>query len=336
MGNRQPTRADTCPDPALLSEAADWLITLRYGGDAPSAQADIDRWRRRSPAHAEVWARAEALRGVFAQVPGAIGKEVLQPPKRPDRRRGMGMLGALLMAAPAGWLAWRHMPWREWTADVATATGERKSMTLADGSRLVLNTATAVDIVFTAAERRVRLQAGEILVTTHADPSPTYRPFLVQTPQGTVRALGTRFSVRRLDAGTTRVSVFADAVEIQAADGASRVLRAGEQADFTAGRIGDGVAVENSAAFWEQGMFLAQNARLADVLAEMSRYRSGVLRCDPAVADLRVSGAISLGDTDAGLALLARSLPLRIEQTSRYWVTVVPASPAVANKSAGG
>jgi transmembrane sensor len=71
-------------------------------------------------------------------------------------------------------------------------------------------------------------------------------------------------------------------------------------------------------------MLLARNMRLADVVAEMSRYRSGVLRCDPAVAELRVSGAVSLADTDAGLALLARSLPLRIEQASRYWVTVAP------------
>ena len=324
MNSQQPTRAGTRLDPALLSEAADWMMTLRYGDDAQKAQASFNRWRQQSPAHADAWARAEATLGVFAQVPASIGKDAFQALQRPSRRRSIGMLGALLVAAPAGWLAWRHMPWREWVADVATATGERKPMTLADGSRLVLNTASAVDIVFTAAERRIRLQAGEILVTTHADPSPTYRPFLVQTPQGTVRAMGTRFSVRSLDESTTRVSVFEDAVEIRAVDGASRVLRAGEQIDFGAGRIGPEVPVENSAVLWEQGMLLARSMRLADIVDEMSRYRSGVLRCHPAVADLRVSGAVSLADTDAGLAVLARSLPLRIEQTTRYWVTVAP------------
>lgn len=325
MSSQQPTGAQARPDPALLSEAADWMMRLRYGDDARKAQANFNRWREQSAAHGEAWARAEALLGVFAQVPAGIGKEAFQAlQQRPSRRRGMGMLGALLIAAPAGWLAWRHMPWREWAADVATATGERRSMTLADGSRLVLNTASAADIVFTAAERRIRLQAGEILVATHADPSPTYRPFLVQTPQGTVRALGTRFSVRRLDERTTRVAVFEEAVEVRPVDGASRMLRAGEQVDFEAGRIGPEATVENSAALWEQGMLLARSMRLADVVAEMSRYRSGVLRCHPAVAELRVSGAVSLADTDAGLALLARSLPLRIEQTTRYWVTVAP------------
>lgn len=324
MTSQHPTRAETAPDPRLLSEAADWMMTLRYGDDAQEAQASFDHWRAQSPAHREAWARAEALMGVFAQVPTAIGKDALQALQRPDRRRGMGMLGALLVAAPAGWLAWRHTPWREWSADVATAIGERRSMVLADGSRLVLNTASAVDIVFTAAERRIRLQAGEILVTTHADPSPTYRPFVVHTPQGAVRALGTRFSVRRLDDRTTRVAVIEQAVEIRPANGASQVLQAGAQADFEAGRVGAEVAVEGSATLWEQGMLLARNMRLADVVAEMGRYRSGVLRCHPAVADLRVSGAVSLADTDAGLALLARSLPLRIEQTTRYWVTVAP------------
>lgn len=67
-------------------------------------------------------------------------------------------------------------------------------------------------------------------------------------------------------------------------------------------------------------MLLARNMRLEDVITEMARYRPGVLRCDPAVAELRVSGAISL--TDAGLALLASELPLRIEHYTRYWVMV--------------
>ena len=326
--HQQPQAA---PDPALLGEAADWVLALRYGGDAPKVKEDFEGWRRQSPAHAAAWSRAEALLGVFSQVPPAIGKDAFRALQRPGRRRALGALGPLLLlAVPAGWLAWHRRPWHEWVADVATARGERRAMTLADGSRLVLNTASAVDIVFSAAERRIQLRAGEILVTTHADPSPVERPFLVQTPEGTVRALGTRFSVRRLDDdGKTRVAVFEDAVEIRAADGATRVLRAGAQADFDAGRIGTDARAEESAALWERGMLLARNMRLADVLAEMSRYRSGMLRCDPAVAELRVSGAVSLADTDAGLDLLARSLPLRIERTTRYWVTVGPRpSPA--------
>ncbi len=320
----------TTPDTTLLKEAADWVMDLRYGGPAERDAEAFERWRQQSPAHGEAWARAEAVMGSFAQLPAGIGKNALgslQQQQRTRRRRSLQLLGALLVAAPAGWLAWRQAPWQEWSADVATATGERRTLQLADGTQLVLNTATAVDIAFTATERRVHLRAGEILVTTgHADPSPTHRPFTVQTAQGSVQALGTRFSVRQLDGaqGTSRVAVFEQAVQVHTDSGATRTLRAGEQADFTATAVQAAVPVDASAALWEQGMLLARGMRLADVLAEMARHRSGVLRCHPAVADLQVSGAIALGDTDMALALLERSLPVRVERLTKYWVTVGP------------
>lgn len=69
-------------------------------------------------------------------------------------------------------------------------------------------------------------------------------------------------------------------------------------------------------------MLYAEEMRLADVLSEIGRYRSGVLRCDPAVADLRVSGAFQLEDTDRVLAVLAQTLPVRLDARTRYWVTV--------------
>ncbi|ATE59654.1 FecR domain-containing protein [Thauera sinica] len=313
------------PDTALLEEAANWAMAFRYGTPTESERQAFDRWRRQSLSHDAAWARAEAVFHAFDQVPAGAGREALHSLGHGSgRRRSLRLLGALLVAAPAGWLAWRQSPWREWTADVATATGERRTLALPDGSRLVLNTASAVDIFFSAAERRIRLLAGEILVTTHADPAPAYRPFLVDTPHGAVRALGTRFSVRHLDRETCRVAVFQDKVEIRPLGGDARILRAGEQADFGTREVRQPVEVEASTALWEQGMLLARNMRLADVIAEMARHRPGVLRCDPAVADLRVSGAISLADTDAGLALLVRTLPLRIERNTRYWVTVAP------------
>lgn len=316
---------DEAADTALLSEAADWVLTLRYGDVGDKERRDFEQWRQRSPAHGLAWARAENVLGAFEHVPAEIGKNVLQAVPAMMRRRNLRLLGGLLVAGPAAWLGWRQLPWRQWSADVTTATSERKSITLADGTRLVLNSGSAVDIVFSAGERRVRLLAGEVLITTHADPSPTYRPFLVQTPQGLTQALGTRFSVRLLEVAgqqVSRVSVFADSVEIRPHGAAGRILRANQQADFGAGRIAASVAVAAGAALWERGMLLAKNMRLADVIAELGRHRGGILRCDPGVAELRISGAISLDDSDAALALLERSLPLRVERTTRYWVTV--------------
>jgi len=58
------------------------------------------------------------------------------------------------------------------------------------------------------------------------------------------------------------------------------------------------------------------------LVAELARYHRGVLRCDPAAADLTVSGAFPVADTEASLALLAKSLPVRIGRATSYWITV--------------
>ena len=71
-------------------------------------------------------------------------------------------------------------------------------------------------------------------------------------------------------------------------------------------------------------MLVVERMRLADFLAELDRYRPGYLRCDPQVADLRVSGAFPLRAPDDVLALLAETLPVRLRSMSRYWVTVLP------------
>jgi transmembrane sensor len=81
-------------------------------------------------------------------------------------------------------------------------------------------------------------------------------------------------------------------------------------------------AVDATAASWEQGMLAVRDWRLADLVDELGRYRRGVLRCDPAVAGLRVSGAFPLNDTDASLRLLEKTLPVRVSRITPYWTTV--------------
>ncbi|MFT2622216.1 FecR domain-containing protein, partial [Escherichia coli] len=65
-----------------------------------------------------------------------------------------------------GWLAWRAVPWMQWTSTHATATGERREWTLADGSRIVLDTGSAVDVLFDEALRRVHLSEGAVFIET--------------------------------------------------------------------------------------------------------------------------------------------------------------------------
>lgn len=316
-------------DPAILEQAAGWLVRFQSETLSAADRTAFDRWRTRSAAHGAAWARVEDMLRGFGQVPPDIVRDTLrradQHSRRAGRRQALRALGALLVLGPAALAGWRALPWREWTADARTATGERRQMDLADGTRLVLNTASAVDIQYTADARVLWLRAGEILLTTGHDPSPVYRPFIVHTSQGTIRALGTRFMVRD-DGGSIRVAVFEGAVQIQPQDAgvAAVILPAGQHTVFTARQVAPLSAVDAVSASWEQGMLAVRNWRLADLVDELGRYRRGVLRCDPAVAGLRVSGAFPLADIDGSLRLLEKTLPVRISRVTPFWTTVAP------------
>jgi transmembrane sensor len=308
-------------DPLILGEAADWLVQLHSGEASSADRQAIEQWRGRSAQHAQAWQRAEALLGDFRNVPAGIAVQTLRTVERRKglaRRQVLNRLGLLLLGGPLAWAAWREVPWQAWSADLQTATGEQKKQQLPDGSQLLLNTATAVNIAFNEHERVIRLVRGEVLITTARDP----RPFKVQTGEGSVRALGTRFSVRELP-GRVQVAVSEGSVAIAPATVAGEsMVKAGEEAWFSAARVSPPEALRGGAWSWESGMLLAQGMRLAEVLEELNRYRPGLLRCHADVADLRVSGALSLRDTDASLRLLQDTLPIEVSRMTPWWVSV--------------
>jgi transmembrane sensor len=314
-------------DPQILGEAADWLVQLHSGAATDEDHRAIHSWRGRSTQHAQAWQRAESILGDFRSVPGSIATQTLQQVGRNKgigRRQALTRLGLLLLAGPTAWLAYERLPWQQWTADQHTAIGEQRKLTLPDGTHLVINTASSVNIAFSESERRIELIKGEVLITTAKDPSDRYRPFIVRTPHGNARALGTRFSVR-LDEQWSRVAVLEGAVEMLPSQSVNkRVLQAGEQSAFTDHSLMPVSNVDASALTWENGMLVAKDMRLDDLLAELGRYRPGMLRCHTAVAELRVSGAFSLRDTDASLRLLNDTLPISVSNMTRYWVTVEP------------
>lgn len=317
-------------DARAAREAAEWLVRIQCEPqDAGQAQA-LASWRAADPQHEAAWQRAELVMGRVgtATAPsgngaalGPLGAAALRDAGSARRRATTQLLAALIVAGPAGYLAWRAGPWSAWSADVCTATGERRELQLPDDSRMQLDTGSAVDIAFTAMERRLVLRAGAVWIQTAADAAG--RPFLVQTPQGTALALGTRYAARILDDESTLVVVREGAVQLRPARGGEPVrVSAGQQA-----RMGSGAAEPVQPAGlasdgWTQGVLYAEKTPLGEFVAELSRYRPGILRCDPAVARLPVSGAFQLRDTDQALLALAASLPVRIHQRTRYWVQI--------------
>ncbi len=311
-------------DPLILGEAADWLVQLQSGTATESDHRAIQLWRNRSPQHALAWQRAEALLGDLRTVPGSLASDTFQrlnASKRVGRRQALHRLGLFLLAGPALWTAYRQLPWQQWSADQRTAIGEQRNLTLPDGTQLLINTASALNIAFNAQERRIRLLEGEVLISTAKDP---LRSFVVETRYGTARALGTRFSVRVGDQ-RSQVAVTEGAVEMLPLSGShGLVLKAGEQGAFGSEATVPASPLDAAALTWEHGMMVARNMRLADLLAELGRYRPGVLRCHDDVAGLSVSGAFPLQDTDASLRLLQDTLPIRVSSLTRYWVAIEP------------
>lgn len=312
--------ADAAIDTAILREAADWLTQLHDSDAGPQQWDSIERWRATSPAHGQAWARAEALLGDLRRLPAGPLRATLEKPA--PRRRELLRLAWLPLVPAAGWLGWQQMraPGERWHS----ATGEQRPVTLADGTRLLLNTATEIAVDFNARARTIRLLGGEILVTSAPDPAPVPRPLRVVTADGSVRPIGTRFSVRRAPGdASSRVAVFEGAVEVDALGRQVRVA-AGQRLDF--GVAGLGPLESNSMAdeAWTQGMVVARRMRLADLVAELDRYHPGFLRCHPDVANLRISGTFPALARERSLQLLAETLPVQVRQRSSYWVTVEP------------
>jgi transmembrane sensor len=228
----------------------------------------------------------------------------------------------MLIAVGGGtWMAVEQVPYRSMLAQQRTGIRERRSLRLDDGSQLELNADTALDIHFDSRQRLIQLLRGEIIVQTAKD--PTQRPFMVQTAQGGVRALGTRFSVRQLPEQTL-VGVLEAAVEVSPQRHADHPLRleTGQQVTFDRDRVGSVRPLPAGSTAWVQGMLSVDDWRLGDFIEELGRYRPGVLRCAAEVRGLSISGAFRIDDTDTVLENLGKSLPVKVRYLTRYWASI--------------
>ncbi|MDC8756794.1 FecR domain-containing protein [Janthinobacterium fluminis] len=313
--------------PRIARRAVRWLVELQEDGAGGRSAEALQRWRASHPDHERAWQRIEAFNGRLLGLASPLGARVahaaLAPPRSPQRRAALKSLAVLLFAGGGAWLAQERAPWRVWLADERTAVGQRRTVVLADGSTVDMNTDSAISVRFSAGERRLRLLAGEVLVSTGKDGGRAARPFLLETAHGELQPLGTRFLVRQ-HGDFCALAVFEGAVAVRPRGRAALAytLRAGSQLRFSADGAGAPAPLDAHAGAWVDGVLVASGMRLDDFLAELARHRPGRLRWDADVAGLRVSGSYPLADTDRILAALAATLPLQVRFISRYWVSV--------------
>lgn len=311
------------PDRKTFTAAANWYVQFQSEPPTPAQQQAWQRWLDSDPAHQAAWQHMEQLQRNLGALPRDLTRRALSDTQQ--RRQVLRMLLILAGVGGIGWGLQEKTSLGDVWADYRTRVGERRRLDLADGTRLELNTDTAVDVLFDERQRLIRLRAGEVFIRTGKRGDT--RPFFVESHQGRVQALGTSFSVRQLS-HSTHVGVLEDQVRIlpNAGSGEGGLLKAGESADFDSYSLGPSRLCRATETAWVDGQLIVLDARLGDVIDELSRYRTGAMQCDERAARLRVSGAFRLDAIDAVLANLQTSLPIRVSYFSRYWVSIKYAS----------
>lgn len=300
----------------VREQAAAWFARVQDAPRDAGLQAQLQAWLEGDRRHREEYEQLARLWQAADFIPRQRLEALARPApltQLPRRRLVRVALAATLgaMAVGLGWGGWQYQKLNH-HGNLQTAFNERRQVELPDGSHLELNGSTQVRVAFSTDQRHVQLVAGEVMFSVAHD---TARPFVVDTAQGRVTVTGTRFDVRQ-DTASTRVAVEQGAVRVQGQGASLAQLTAGQGSHIDAqGQVAAPYAV-NAAALtaWRQGKLVFDNATLAEVVAEASRYRSQPLRVAPGkLAQLRLSSTFRTDDTDALLRALPSILPVAIK-----------------------
>jgi len=312
----------------IVERAADWFVRLQDARDEKTVR-EWERWCQADPEHAVIWRRFAEMDqsvpdGRRGQDQAAVQTVQLATRLR-SRRRHLKLLASMVTVGLAGTGTYRYACDAGWLAEYRTGIGEQRALQLGEpGIALLLNTDTAIDVVDNAPFVDVHLHGGELLMDS-VDRAQRANVRVV-TRDATITPDRARMVVRYLRRGMHRhtlAALTAGRAQVTTIGQINGEIIAGQATSIGAGRIAMAHRYPEREFAWTQDMLVAENMRLDAFLEELGRYRQGIVRCDDAVAGLRVTGTFRIHDTDRVLAVLAESLDLRIEMRSRYWVTVM-------------
>jgi transmembrane sensor len=208
----------------------------------------------------------------------------------------------------------------------ATRVGEQRLVRLEDGTTVRLDTDTRVTVAFRAGERRVQLAHGQAFFDVAHDAT---RPFIVDAGSMRVRAVGTRFDVRR-DGADAKVTLVEGIVQVRGA-GVSPgdwTLKPGEQVRLghTPAHITADVVAATS---WTGGRVIFRGLPLAEAIDEINRYSPHKIRLEAqAVAEVPVTGSFETGDVDAFVTAVSDLHGLIAKKSSDGTIVLDASSPS--------
>jgi len=301
MPSTQPSSAKQ----SASDQATAWFARLHANDVTTEEQELFKNWYGASRQHAEAYDKicllwdlleAPAKRveaGLKAEQP--VPAQQPLPGKQPYIRRFMAA-SALTLAMLLSYQL--PMYYQNWQSDYHTAPGQQLTLALDDGSRLTLNTDTALAVDFSAKQRNIELLRGEAYFQVFPDKN---RPFIVSNGSAKARAVGTAFSVKKTDADM-QVIVSEGTVEVSAGKAdAPALVHINQQVDYQQGRVGP-VMPSNimETLAWQRGQLIFKRQPLSKVIQEVNRYRSGqIMLINPQLKQRVVSGVFDTADPNA-------------------------------------
>lgn len=290
--------------------AADWVARADRGLTV-AEQARLDAWLKADSRRA----------GAYMRMTAALESSDLAPAVRPststrDRSRRQWLAGAGAVAASLGFAVVYGVT-RPQRFD--TRKGEKKVVTLDDGSIVTLNTATTLQVRFSDSRRSIRLVDGEALFDVAPDPA---RPFVVTAADTSVRAVGTSFTVTQVRGQPVRVLVRHGTVEVSRTGQTALVpmrLTANTKAvvpETTAPVVVSRIRAEelDRELAWQQGRLVFAGESLSSAAAQFARYSDiRIIVSDPDLAREGVAGVFDSSDPVGFAQAVALSLNAHAE-----------------------
>lgn len=306
----------TAPIPKLIADAAmDWILRSEEGL-SPADQQPFDQWRQADPYHEEALARLQGLwRDLDAISPAGAGPLLAVPTAVAHmraRRWPWAMAASLAFLCLLGNAQWLS----RLGADYNTGVGEHRTVHLADGSVVEMDSDTALDLDYAAGRRVLKLHVGRAMFVVKADPR---RPFVVEAGNGSAKALGTGFIVAT-DGDESELVVTEHSVAARAGKTPAAVVAQGQAINWGYDGLKRKRPVDLSASTaWMRGRLVVSGAPLREVVSEIGRYRKGYVQLMGDAGAIRVSGVYDLTHPDQALDALSRTLKLRqIRLTDRF------------------
>jgi transmembrane sensor len=320
---------------AIEAAAAQWLARHDSGRWTSDDERALQAWLDDNTAHRvawlrlrAAWQRAEPMQALTQEAQAPQGSpptddapalpptRLPQLPPRPRTAWRWAAAAALLMSAGSLWFGLRAPAGEE---RYSTPVGGLEAITLADGSRVTLNTRTRARALINEQERKVWLDEGEAFFEVQPDPA---RPFVVAAGGDRITVLGTKFNVRR-EGGRTQVVVLEGRVRLDRADAAGSEAKAAPTVithnDAAVAQSGGVLVMAKTAEqvqqdlSWRQGRLAFDHMTLGEIAAEFNRYNRRQIVVEGDAAELRLGGSFDAHNVEGFARLMHEGFGLKVD-----------------------